>query len=193
MTARTHDTAAFAALSVIFLINTPQHLTLATVIVGIFANLIGGIAPDIDQPTAPLWRNLPVGTYIGKIFATLSGGHRFISHSLIGVALFTFIAHWLLLALHPIMSAVDVGLVTWAFAIGMTSHLVMDTLTKEGVPWLLPLPHKFGLPPVRKLRITTGKFLETGVLLPALILSLGWWYFAHYDQLVAILKYTITR
>ena len=61
MTARTHDLAAFTALSIIFIAMPTQSFTLATVIVAILANLIGGITPDIDQPTAPFWRNLPVG------------------------------------------------------------------------------------------------------------------------------------
>ena len=34
---------------------------------------------------------------------------------------------------------------------------VMDTFTKEGVPWLLPLTGKIGMPPVKRFRITSGK------------------------------------
>jgi len=193
MTARTHDTAAVAALSVVFLCNPPQHISLSTVIVAVIANLLGGIAPDIDQPTAPLWRNLPVGKYFGRLFSAASGGHRFLSHSLIGLAVFVFVFHWLLLFLHPVMASVDSGLVTWAFGIGMASHLVMDSLTKEGVPWLLPLPHKFGFPPLKKFRITTGKYIENGVILPLLAVSLCWLYFSRYNQIIGILKTVITR
>jgi membrane-bound metal-dependent hydrolase YbcI (DUF457 family) len=86
MISRTHDLAAIATLSVVLFMAPPESLTLATVLVAILANQIGGIAPDIDQPTAPFWRNLPIGGVVGRIMARMLGGHRFITHSLIGVA-----------------------------------------------------------------------------------------------------------
>src|ERR1019366_10334537 len=72
---------------------------------------IGGLPPDIGQPTAPLWRNLPIGKLFGKLFDDLSGGHRFLTHSILGLAIFGFLAHWLLIFLHPITGSVDDGLV----------------------------------------------------------------------------------
>jgi inner membrane protein len=188
MTARTHDLAAITALGVIVLAQPVRTVTLATAIVAVFANLIGGITPDIDQPTAPLWRNLPVGKFFGKIFDKLLGGHRFLSHSILGLALFGYLSHWLLIFLHPIMPRVDSGLVWWAFMIGMVSHLVMDTLTKEGVPWLLPIPVKFGLPPLKEFRITTGKAVETWVVFPLLLVFNAYWYTQHYRQLLNLLR-----
>ncbi|MGC1176643.1 MAG: metal-dependent hydrolase [Candidatus Saccharimonadales bacterium] len=189
MTGRTHDLAAITALGIVVLAQPARTVTLATGIIAVFANLIGGITPDIDQPTAPFWRNLPVGKYLGKIFDTLSGGHRFLTHSLLGLALFGFAAHWLLVALHPIMRAVNIDLVWWAFMIGMLSHLVMDTLTKEGVPWLLPIPIKFGLPPLKRLRITTGQAVENFVVFPGLLALNAWLYFVNYHQLLDILRH----
>jgi inner membrane protein len=191
MTARTHDVAAITALGIVVLIEPLRSLSLSTVIVCIFANLIGGITPDIDQPTAPLWRNLPVGKYIGKIFDKLLGGHRFLSHSILGLALFGYLVHLFLLFLHPIMHNVNIGLVWWAFFIGMLSHLVMDTLTKEGVPWLLPVPIKFGLPPLKSLRITTGKAVETLGVFPGLLLFNVYWYYTHYHVILALLHHDI--
>src|SRR5207302_459655 len=132
-------------------------LSLATIIAAFVANQLGGIAPDIDQPTAPFWRNLPIGGIVGKIIAKMLGGHRFLTHSIIGLALMGFVVHWLLSVLQPIVPNVQIEYVWWAFMIGMFSHLVMDSFTKEGVPWLLPIPIKFGLPPLRRLRITAGK------------------------------------
>ncbi|MGD0284530.1 MAG: metal-dependent hydrolase [Candidatus Saccharimonadales bacterium] len=181
MVARTHDLAAITALGVVFLVMPLQAITLATVIVAVFANLVGGITPDIDQPTAPLWRNLPVGKSVGKVFDKLLGGHRFISHSIIGLVIFGYLSYLLLHFLHPIMGSINIGYVWWAFMIGMVSHLVMDTLTKEGVPWLLPLPVKFGLPPLKQWRITTGKAVETWVVFP-LLLVFNALFIAHYYQ-----------
>jgi len=169
MTGRTHDLTAFTALGAVVLAQPVRTVTLATAILCVFANLIGGVTPDIDQPTAPLWRNLPVGKYFGKVFGVLNGGHRFLTHSLIGVALFGFAAHWLLVFVHPLGPHVNIDLVWWAFMIGMFSHLIMDSFTKEGVPWLLPIPVKFGLPPLRRFRITTGQLIEKAVIFPSFI------------------------
>lgn len=186
MTARTHDLAAISTLAVVFACISIPAITLSTAILSIFANLIGGIAPDIDQPTAPLWRNLPVGKYIGKVFDKLLGGHRFISHSILGLVLFGLLFHLLLVFLHPIMKHTNIGYVWWAFMIGMVSHLVMDSLTKEGVPWLLPMPYKFGFPPLKSWRITTGKWEETWVVFP-LILIIDLWLALHYSNHIVYL------
>jgi inner membrane protein len=188
MTARTHDLAAITALSVVYLTNPVMPLRLSTIIVSVLANLIGGITPDIDQPTAPFWRNLPVGNIFGRTFGRLSGGHRFLTHSIGGVALIGFAAHWLLVFLSPIMGRIDIGYVWWAYMIGVVSHLFMDMFTKEGVPLLLPLPIKFGIPPLRRLRITTGKAAEAFIIFPALLLFNGLWYSAHYQEILELLR-----
>jgi uncharacterized metal-binding protein len=101
MVGRTHDMAAFTALTVIVMTQTLPHITLATGITAVFADLIGGITPDIDQPTAPLWKNLPIGKYIGGTFDKFLGGHRFISHSLLGAVIFGFAFHYILHVLKP--------------------------------------------------------------------------------------------
>jgi inner membrane protein len=185
MTARTHDLAAITAFGIIVVVQPIRTVTVATALVAVLANQLGGIAPDIDQPTAPFWRNLPIGKFFGKGVDKLLGGHRFITHSLLGLLLFGVGFRWLLDILHPIMPKTDIHIVWWAFIVGMISHLVLDTFTKEGVPWLLPIPFKFGIPPVKSLRITTGKLGEK--LLFAAILALDFWYCStHYQHLVSI-------
>jgi inner membrane protein len=185
MTARTHDLAAITALGVVVLVHPVGQITLATVLVALFANQIGGIVPDIDQPTAPFWRNLPITRFFGRFFDNLMGGHRFLTHSLLGVALFSGL-NWLLLNfLHPIMPKVDIHLVLWAFIIGMLSHLVMDSFTKEGVPWLLPIPIKFGIPPVRATRVTTGKKAEKAIFLILLLFDI-WFLASRYQELLTL-------
>ncbi len=184
MTARTHDLAALTAFGVVLLLASPnQSYTLPTMLVAVLANQIGGIIPDIDQPTAPLWRNLPIGHYFGKIFGKMLGGHRFLTHSLVGLFLFHLLSKLALAFLHPLMPQVDTHVVWLAFMVGMVSHLLMDTLTKEGVPWLLPIPIKFGIPPVRALRITTGKWTEKIVFL-ALATADILYITSHYDTLL---------
>jgi inner membrane protein len=171
--ARTHDLAAATSLAIVVVAYSPlPSLSLSTLLLAVIANQLGGIAPDIDQPTAPFWRNLPIGGFFGRIIDKMLGGHRFITHSLVGLVLLGFLFHWLLVFLQPIMHGVDIDYIWWAFIIGMISHLFMDTLTKEGVPWLLPIPIKFGIPPIKKLRITTGKNVENFIVFPILALLL---------------------
>jgi inner membrane protein len=183
MTSRTHDLAAALALGVVVLAQPPRSVTLGTALLVVLANQIGGIVPDIDQPTAPFWRNLPIGKFFGKLVGIGLGGHRTISHSIMGMGLFGFLAWALLKFLHPIMPRVDIGLVWWAFIIGMLSHLVMDSFTKEGVPWLLPIPVKFGFPPLKSLRIVTGKKAEVLMVFPTLMLLSIWLCASHYQEI----------
>jgi inner membrane protein len=185
---RTHDLAAFAALALIVVVEPIRSITLSTLLLGLLANQIGGIVPDIDQPTAPLWRNLPIGGPIGRVVDRLLGGHRFITHSLFGLVIFGVLARLLLNFLSSLLGHTDTGLVWWAFMIGMLSHLIMDSFTKEGVPWLLPIPIKFGFPPLKKFRVTTGHKAEQYIVFPVLLLLLIWLISSHYGHLVMALQ-----
>lgn len=186
MTGRTHDLAAFTALGFIVLTQPLPQITLATGLVAVFANLVGGIAPDIDQPTAPFWNNLPIGGVAGRVFDRALGGHRFISHSLLGVVLFGFAFHYVLQILRPSFPTLNMGIIWLSFMIGFISHLVMDTFTREGVPWLLPVPVKFGIPPMRDFRVETGKFVERFIIFPGLIALNGYLYYVHYTILLEL-------
>ncbi len=188
MTGRTHDLAAFTALSyVVATQSLPQDITLATAVVAISANFVGGLAPDIDQSTATLWGRLRGGRIWGKILAPLFGGHRFISHSLIGIALFGIGAKFLLELMSPVL-IVNMDVVWWAFMIGFISHLIMDTLSRDGVPWLFPIPVRLGFPPLRFLRMKTGGLLEKSFIFPGLIILNIWIYYTYYGRFLEILK-----
>lgn len=189
MTGRTHDLAAFTALGLSVIIFPVGQFSLATGITAIIANLIGGIAPDIDQPTAPFWRNLPIGGIVGRALTRLLGGHRFLSHTVIGIFIFGYGFQFLLNILHPSFPHLNMDLIWKAFMIGFVSHLIMDTFTHEGVPWLLPIPIKFGIPPLKLLRIKTGGFLERFVLFPLLLIFNGYLYFANYSKILDLLKH----
>lgn len=187
MTARTHDLGAITVLGLVVFLQPLRTLTLATVLVALLANQLGGIVPDIDQPTAPFWRNLPIGGFLGRTVDKLLGGHRFLTHSLLGLGLFSFLVRTLLAFLTPIMPHVDTGYVWWAFMIGMVTHLVMDSFTREGVPWLLPIPIKFGIPPLKRLRMVTGKKMETLVVFPGLLLLDIWFCASHYQEILVLI------
>lgn len=159
-------------------------MSLGTAFVAFSANLIGGLTPDIDQPTADLWHKLPGGTLYSRLITPFLGGHRYISHSLLGIFLFGWIVQWLLnLASNTLL--VDTHIVWWSFMIAYISHVVMDTFTKEGVPWLFPIPIKFGIPPLSFLRIKTGGFIEKYIVFPSLILLNGMIIYTHYSKYIS--------
>lgn len=187
MTGRTHDLFAFTALSCILATQPIPKMSLATGLVALCACFIGGLAPDIDQPTADLWGRLPAGNVIGRVFTPFLGGHRWISHSLIGVALFAIITKVLLNLLRTFI-LVDMHIVWLAFMIGFVSHLVIDMITKEGIAWLFPLPLHFGFPPLRAFRIVSSGMVEKSVIFPGLLFFNVFLYSRYYKVFYSLLK-----
>ncbi len=192
MTGRTHDLAGFTVLSYVVFTNPVPQMSLATAIMALGATFIGSLAPDIDQPTADLYRRLPVGSVIGRIMAPFFGGHRYISHSLLGIIIFGVGLRYLLSMVSSIV-LVDMVIVWGAFMIGFTTHLVADMFTKEGVAWLFPVPIHFGIPPFALLRVKTGGGIEKSVFFPALLVANVWLYYTHYEVALYFLRNTIHR
>ncbi len=187
MTGRTHDLAAFTALSYVVATQPIPHISLATGLVAFTANMLGGLAPDIDQSSAKFWGQLRGGSFFGRLIAPLLGGHRYISHSLLGVVLFGIVTSKILELIGGTL-LVDMRVVWWAFMIGFVSHLVTDTFTKDGVPWFFPIPIRFGLPPFRFSRITTGGVIEKALIFPGLIALNIYIYYHHYNQVLRFVK-----
>lgn len=73
--------------------------------------------------------------------------------------------------------------------IGYISHLVADTFTREGVPWLFPIPWKIGIPPFSFLRIETGGLVEKSFVFPILLMSNIVIYYTHYNKFLDLLKH----
>ena len=194
MIARTHDIAAIVGLTVVVVVMSPlPPLSLATILLALLANQLGAIAPDIDQPTAPFWRTVSWGRLFGPAATRLLGGHRFLTHSIAGVVVAGWLFHMLLQFVQPLLPSMQAEYVWWAFMIGMASHLVMDSFTKEGVPWLLPLPIKFGIPPVKRLRVTTGKKMEHFVIFPVLVVVMIGLCCLYYPQLYELFHGRLVR
>lgn len=191
MTGRTHDLAAFTALNYIIATHALPEMTLVTAFVAFSANMIGGLAPDLDQSTSSLYKRVRAGSLFGRLVSPLFGGHRFISHSILGVFLFGFILDFLLRMLGQVL-LVDMNIVWWAFMIGFVSHLIMDTFTREGVPWLFPIPWHIGIPPIRSFRVKTGGIVEKSLIFPGLIVINGIIVYTHYDTYLDFLRYSIT-
>lgn len=192
MTGRTHDLAAFTALSYVLVTYDMPQMSVATAIVAFTANMIGALAPDIDQPTADLYRRVRGGTLISKLVSPLFGGHRFISHSILGVFIFGYLARFVLTLTGSVL-IVDADIVWWAFMIGYISHLCIDMLTKEGVPWLFPIPFRFGIPPLRAFRVKTGEMVEKSLIFPGLAIATIYLYYSHTENVLEFLRKNIIR
>lgn len=187
MTGRTHDLAAFTALNVIVATQQIPSMTLATAFVEFSANMIGGLAPDIDQSTGVVWKRVRFGAILGKLLSPIFGGHRHISHSILGIVFFGVVSKFLLLLIHNVL-IVDVDVVWWAFMIGILSHLVTDTFTHSGVPWLFPIPVNLGIPPFKALRFHTGSFIEKGLVFPGLLLVNMYVFYTYHNHILEFLK-----
>jgi len=173
MTSRTHDLVAFGSLLTVAAFYPPDSLSISTVFACLIGNIIGSLAPDMDQAANTLWDLLPAGNSMGKIFRKLLLSHRTISHSLMGI----FIMYNILLFLIPKIlnsSYINTTFVIISFMIGFISHIAADSLTKEGIPLFFPFIFKIGIPPIQILRIKTGKFMEKYVVFPAVVIYIIW-------------------
>lgn len=166
MTYKTHLSFGVLFASIYFLSIKQLGLSPALALVLFFSSLLGASAPDLDTPTGGLWEKVPAGSLIGRIVHPIFiGGHRHLSHSVIGLGIFAWLFHLFLILLDFNSSP----LILTAFILGYISHLFADGLTEEGVPLLFPLEYHFGFPPApfEKVRIKTGKWFENLVIYPA--------------------------
>lgn len=188
MTGRTHDLAAFTALNIVFLAKQPfPDITLATTLIAVGANMIGGLLPDIDNGTSDIWDKVRGGNILAKFIQPLVGDHRMISHSLLGMAIIGYLLEFILSWMNTFV-LVDMHIIWWSVMIGFFSHLVTDSMTKQGVPWLFPIPIRFGIPPFEFLRMKTGGFTENIIVVPGLSVLNFYLIYANYSTYVSLVK-----
>lgn len=185
MTQRTHDLGAILFVSYGFL-NNPQIGVSWPTILGIgIATIIGAVLPDIDNVASPAWKD-KLFPWDRKMTQKFMGGHRHLSHSLLGGLLFYFFIGLFLSLVH--IPDLNINLVRHAFILGFLSHLILDTLTHEGVPWLYPIPFHLGFPPIQFLRLKTGGLLEKIVVFPLLLIGFIWVYYNYRQNIPIIFK-----
>lgn len=188
MTGKTHDLAAFTSLvGVIILLPTLPPMSIPTAVVAFGANFVGGLFPDIDQPTSDLWDNFRLGPFVAKLMTSLLGGHRHISHSLVGLWLIGFFSDLFLRMVSSIV-LIEMEIVWYSFMIGVVSHVVMDMFTKAGVPLLWPVRFKFGFPPFEFLRIKSNSFVENTLIFPGLLFLTGYLLYTHQTKFLELLS-----
>jgi inner membrane protein len=172
MTGKTHQIIGIAAgLTYYLAAKEPAYnpATFGSVLVG---SHLAALIPDLDRPAAKIWDFLPYGHTVGKVVDPLIK-HRNISHSLIGMAIFAALIHFLF-ASFPSYWGIETKTLFWAGIIAYGSHLLADSVTDEGIPLLFPSKRMFGLPPkpFEGARIVTGKWFENLVLFPSFNLYL---------------------
>lgn len=162
-----------ALLSALWLLTIyPVSLGPVLATLAIIAVMVGALTPDLDQPTANLWRRMLGGRAIGNIFQAFSGGHRHMTHSLVGIIGIGLLLRWFLFTFiqpqfHP------EGIALWsAFMIGYISHPIADTLTDRGVPWFWPIQFQVKIPPgPEEVRVTTNSLVEQVIVRGGIVIA----------------------
>ncbi len=187
MTSRTHNAIALASLITVAAYYPPQSMNITTLVGVIIANNIGGLIPDMDTSGNYLWGLLPQGKFLGKFLRKVFYKHRTITHSLLGMLLvFNFFNFLLPKLFNPDFVSID--LIITSLMIGFMSHLVSDSFTEEGIPLLFPLRITFGIPPIRKIRIKTGRWFENIIVFPGVWVYLFWFVHQNKEIFLQILK-----
>lgn len=103
----------------------------------LFGTLSGSLLPDIDHKSSK----------IGRLFIFFSSpisflfGHRGLTHSFVGWAIFTILLNELYLKNQKV--SYDF---LQSFSLGYFSHLIADSLTPKGIPLFWPLKLFFKIP-----------------------------------------------
>lgn len=188
MTGMTHQMVALlAALWILTLYPVSFGPILGFLAIG--AVMAGALTPDLDQPTANIWRRMLGARAIGNIFEAFSGGHRHMTHSLIGIYAVGWALRWAIAnLLNPAVA--DQAHHLWtAFMIGYVSHPIADTLTDRGVPWLWPFRWHIRIPPgPEEVRVTTGSIVEMLIIRGGLIIAFLLIMSAHWQTVLGLFK-----
>lgn len=171
MMGTTHQLVALLAAFWI-LTSYPVSVGWVVAVIMIMAVMVGALTPDLDQPAANLWRRMLAGRAIGNIFQAFSGGHRHMTHSIIGIVAVGYLMRWLMLELLKV-DFHDEAMHVWrAFMVGYISHPIADTLTDQGVPWFWPLNIKIKIPPgPEELRVTTESLVEKVIMRGGIVIA----------------------
>jgi len=157
----------------------PNHITGGLIFTGIFASFwninifsrpeymsicaITSILPDIDHVKSPIGKIFyPVSTYLDQKF-----GHRTITHSLL-----FFITLLLIISILEKVYTTDLH-ISLISTFGLTSHLIFDMMTEEGVPLLYPFNKTpCVIPANTDRRLRSGDF-KTECIIFCLFIAIG--------------------
>ncbi len=161
MLAKGHITAGVAAytgMTMFLMTKVPSYTPdVAMIGAGLLGTLIGSLLPDIDSPNSQIGQLVPLVSHtIGRVF-----GHRTITHNLF------FILSWVYLAYRTEQH------ILWALAWAVFIHILMDSFSRQGVPWLYPIIRKkvsFGWYRVKRRSKLSRVILFVAIIIGALVL-----------------------
>jgi inner membrane protein len=165
------------------LTSDPRQFTDVVLLKAVFygAVALGALTPDIDNARSTIGQR---AGFVSKGIQKLAG-HRTLFHSLLGLAMvgaivwaaqyalglvfyrlgYVPVAEKLGVGVAPgVVLASGVGVVFIAFLLGYFLHILADSLTYGGVPWLWPNHTRFGFPPNRNWRFHSGSRVEPFVV-----------------------------
>lgn len=160
----------FVTVYTVALVAQTPHLNTQTIIAAAVCITLGSLTPDLDSQENKLYTLVP---FAQRLFAEVGerafGKHRSISHSLIGVAIGWFVSKWLIFMI-PVENGFNLQALWIAYMLSLISHLVADSVTKDGIPLLWPINFRFGFPPFKFMRMKTGGWIEIFVVRSLLML-----------------------
>lgn len=115
--------ATYTGGTLLMITKVPSYtLSVSMIGAGLAGTILGSLLPDIDSPKSSIGQLVPIVSHvISGIF-----GHRTVTHNLF------FSLFWFVLAHNTGAHGL------WALAWGVFIHILLDSLSLQGVPWLYP-------------------------------------------------------
>ena len=131
MMGKTHLAAGILAGEITALAYYRASIIPALIVIGTAA--IGSLLPDIDHPGSLLSSSTRLSCHISNSIAAVTP-HRGLTHTPIFAGLIIAVLYYFLQQRISYCDPICIGL-----AVGILSHLVLDTLTERGVMWAWPI------------------------------------------------------
>lgn len=165
MMGKTHLAAGILAGELTALAYYRASIIPALIVIGTAA--IGSLVPDIDHPGSLLSSSTRLSRHISNSIAAVTP-HRGLTHTPIFAGLILAALYYGMNQRTDLCIPICIGL-----AVGILSHLVLDTLTERGVMWFWPIvPKHLRLCRIRSNQ-TTEKMLRGFMNMGAVVLGVG--------------------
>ena len=189
MVGKSHQLVGFATVYTVALLTFQPYLNTQTVIAAVLLISLGSLTPDLDSQENKLYTLVPAGQRLfAEVGERVFGKHRTISHSILGTFIIGVLSHWLIYKI-PAANNFNLDVLWYSYILSFLSHLAADSVTIEGIPLLWPIPFKFGIPPLKFLRMKTGGGIEIFIVRPLLALWIFYLTFLYWNELRVILGF----
>ena len=143
------------------------HASIIPALIVIGSAAIGSLLPDIDHPGSLLSSSSRLSRHTSNSIAVVTP-HRGLTHTPIFSGLIIAVLYYFLQQRIKYCDPICIGL-----AVGILSHLVLDTLTERGVMWFWPIvPKHLRLCRIRS-NLTIERLLRGFMSVGAVVLGAG--------------------